>query len=201
VFCSPVTEAALRELTTAAGSLPEGVMTYLTTSDGLKHPDLFRIYGAHDMLRPYPSSSLLPLREDGCGNYASVLIEPGAGFGAVVFWDHETTRAEYLLASSVPSYLELLLLDVSAYARWSPDGRSQNEFVCAHDADAARLLEDPSFTAMVGERGREFTVEQPTPPPPGEPWPPGAREGVNHFTKEGVVFMPSPRYRTPPTKR
>jgi hypothetical protein len=197
----PITEVRLNELMAAAGSLPEGVTRYLRTSDGLDHPSLFGVCGSQTMLKSYPSNSLLPLREDGCGDYDSVIIEPGPGYGAVVFWDHETTRAEYLLASSVPSYLELLVLAVPKSQRWSSDGQSQNEFVRAHDAAAARLLDDPTFQTLVGDEGRAFIVESLPLPGPGDPLPDGARVGVNPFTKERQIFVPGEKHRTPPKPR
>jgi len=196
----PITDDHLQLLVAAAGSLPDGLVRYLMTSDGLTHPKLPPILGSSDMLKPYPASSLLPLRGDGSGNYESVLIEPGPGFGAVVFWDHETTKAEYLIASSVPSYLELLLVTVPRAARWSADGRDQDDFVRAHDAGAAQLLDDPKFQALVGSAGPSFTLEREEAPALGEPLPPGAREGVNPLTKERVVLMPAPKYRRPPKR-
>lgn len=188
----------LAELVAAAGSLPEGVTRYLATSDGLdhSHSELDSICGSKEMLKPYPSNSLLPLKGDGCGNYEAVIIEPGPCFGAVVFWDHETAKAEYLVASSVPLYLELLVTFPTS-DRWSSDGQSQDDFLRAHDHEAARLLDDPGFRTWVGDAGRTFTleIEQAA---PGEPLPKGARESINPFTNERVVFMPPPKYRTPP---
>ncbi len=196
VLSNPITTERLSELAAAAGSLPEGVVQYLSTSDGLVHRKLDSIYGSEGMLRPYPSSSLLPLKGDGCGNYDSVIVEPGLGFGAVVFWDHETSRAEYLVASSVPTYLAFLAR-YPVSERWTPDGQSHNDFVRLHDPEAARLLDDPRFRALVGPAGRVFTVEQPQ-PTPGQALPGVAREGINPFTKERVVLRPPPRRRMPP---
>jgi len=199
VLREPIGKSRLSKLVAAAGSLPEGVTRYLATSDGLKHSKLFDICGSNEMLKPYPSSSLLPLKGDGCGNYDAVIIEPGLCFGAVVFWDHETTKAEHLIASSVPVYLKLLVTFPPS-ERWSSDGQSQDDFLRAHDAHAARLLDDPAFRAWVGDPGRIFTLES-RQPGPGEPLPKGAREAINPFTKEREVFMPPPKYRTPPESR
>ncbi len=195
----PITAAQLKKLVAASGSLPEGVTRYLATSDGLKHPELEPICGSAQMLKPYPSSSLLPLKGDGCGDYDAVMIEPGFGFGAVVFWDHEPRKAAYLIASSVPKYLELLV-SVPDSDRWSPDGLNQNEFLRAHDAEAARLLDDPAFAALVGPSGKEFGLELRAAPAPGEPLPKGAIEAIDPFTRERLVIMPPAKYRTPPTR-
>jgi len=197
VLRKPISTTRLSELANAAGSLPEGVSRYLATSDGLDHPLLDSIWGSKEMLKPYPSNSLLPLKGDGCGNFDAVLIEPGPGFGAVVFWDHETTKAEYLIASSVPVYLELLV-STPLSERWSSDGQSHDDFLRAHDAAAASLLDDPMFRRLVGDEGRDFTLEMAPAPAPGKPLPKGAREGINPFTRERVVIMPTPKYRTPP---
>ena len=161
VLGKPICERQLAELVAAAGSLPEGVTRYLATSNGLDHSKLFSICGSDEMLKPYPSNSLLPLKDDGCGNYDSVIIEPGLAFGAVVFWDHETTKAEYLIASSVQIYLELLVTFPES-ERWSSDGQNQDDFLRAHDPEAARLLDDQGFRTWVGDTGRTFTLERET---------------------------------------
>lgn len=51
---------------------------------------------------------LLPIRDDGCGDYDCVVMGPGIGEGAVVFWDHEVYDwPAYLLAGSFAAYLDM----------------------------------------------------------------------------------------------
>lgn len=186
----PIREARLKKLTEAAGTLPEGVVEYLATTDGMDH-DFLGLCGSDEMLEPDPSSALLPLRSDKCGNYDVVLIEPGFGFGAVTFWDHETAQAGYVIASSVTKYLELLAR-LPKFERWSPQGENHDEFLRLNDPAAIRLLENPRYPELMS---RPFGVEPMPAPPPGEPLPEGACVVINPFTKERVFF---PTHRTPP---
>lgn len=194
----PIDAKRLAKLAEAAGSLPEGLTRYLLTSDGLDSAELLSICGSEEMLAPHPSQSLLPLCDDGNGNYDAVVVEPGLLFGAVIFWDHETGKADHLIASSVVAYLELL-------GKWTPpfirsaNDQTHDDFLRAHDGGAARLLDDPDFATWVGDSGRTFRLE-PEPYVPGEPLPKGAREGVNPFTNERQIFMPLPKHRTPPKR-
>jgi hypothetical protein len=49
---------------------------------------------------------LLPIRDDGCGDYDCVVIGDGPCSGAVIFWDHERIECPgYLLAGSLSAYL------------------------------------------------------------------------------------------------
>lgn len=185
----PINKARLDELVVAAGPLPDGVRQYLATSDGLRHSERDPILGSKEMLAPYPSNSLLPLKDDGCGNYDAIVIEPGLAFGAVVFWDHESGKAEYLVASSLPMYLEFLAT-VPISERWSQGGQSQDDFLRARDPGACALLDDPNLRLLIGPEGREFTPEFEPAPAPGQPLPKGAREGINPFTKQRIVIMP-----------
>lgn len=187
---APITAAQLKKLAEAAGALPEDVVQYLATTDGMGH-DFLGLCGSDEMLEPDPSSSLLPLRNDRSGNFDVVFIEPGFGFGAVTFWDHETALAGYLIASSVTKYFELLAR-FPRFERWSPQGENHDEFLRLHDPAAIRMLDDPRYAEL---KGRAFGVMPLPAPPPGEPLPVGARVGINPFTKERVVF---PTHRTPP---
>jgi len=191
VLKQPATEAALGELISVTGALPDGVLQYLHTSDGLEHASLELVFNAHTMRIPSPSNSLLPLRDDGCGNYDAVILDDGPGHGAVVFWNHESCRAEYLIASSVPAYLRYL----ATPPEWKV---SRREAVpCSDDVEGIRLGDDPAFRALLR---REFTTETQK-VVPGEPLPRGAKEAINPFTNKPFVIMPVLPRRPPPTRR
>jgi len=180
--------------------LPEGVSRYLATSDGLENSKLDAIYGSKEMLKPHPSNSLLPLKGDGCGNYDAVLIEPGPGFGAVVFWDDETTKAEYLIASSV----RCTLSSWSAFLRpkGGPRMRRARMTSCVQTTPQLHVCSmTHCFRHLAGSAGKDFTLTLEPAPVPGKPLPPGARDGINPFTRERIVIMPLPKYRTPAKQR
>jgi len=191
VLKQPVTEAALGELISVTGALPEGVLQYLATSDGVEHASLECVFNAHTMRIPSPSNSLLPLRDDGCGNYDAVILDDGPGYGAVVFWDHESCRAKYLIASSVPAYLRYL----ATPREWNASRR--DGVPCSDDIEGIRMRDDPAFRAVLR---RKFTTETQR-PVPGEPLPPGAKEGINPFTNKPIVIMPMLPRRPPPTRQ
>jgi cell wall assembly regulator SMI1 len=200
----PASKGALRRLEAGAGTLPSGLRAFLETTDGLGRQDErdysgYPVNGVEAMLQPYPSNSLLPLQDDGFGNYDAVLVEPGPAFGAVVFWNHGTTMLESLVASSVPAYLELLTLGSK---RSSVDLRTV-------DAGAARLLDDPRVKALFAREGLvgallsvvlapRFRPPHVKLPSPGQPWPPGARAGINPITKQQILLL---AHRSPPPPR
>ena len=120
------------------------------------------------------SKRLHPIRGDGCGNFDCVLMGPGAGAGAVVFWDTTSSfRPAYLLAGDLCAYLEHW--SDSLVSKFFPDGSEDQRYVgpelnhapwigepeLSHpwpfdlswirkaDSGAARLLDDLSFRRNV----------------------------------------------------
>lgn len=120
------------------------------------------------------SKRLYPIRGDGCGNFDCVLMGPGAGAGAVVFWDTTSSfRPAYLLAGDFCAYLEHW--SDSLISKFFADGSEDQRYVgpeldhapwigepeLSHpwpfdlpwirkaDSGAARLLDDLSFRRNV----------------------------------------------------
>ena len=120
------------------------------------------------------SKRLYPIRGDGCGNFDCVLMGPGAGTGAVVFWDTTSSlRPAYLLAGDVCAYLEHW--SDSLVSKFFADGSEDQRYIGPEldhspwigepershpwpfdsswirkaDSGAARLLDDLSFRRNV----------------------------------------------------
>ncbi|HEX8322270.1 MAG TPA: SMI1/KNR4 family protein [Tepidisphaeraceae bacterium] len=64
---------------------------------------------------------LLPIRDDGCGDYDCLVTGDGPCTGAVIFWDHELLESPgYLLAGSLAAYLRMW--SENLLAEWDQTG-------------------------------------------------------------------------------
>ena len=137
-FASPASAAGIMELEQAIPALPEDLRELLARFDGfdlgLEAGVEGELLSAANILTCYPVfeepsslARLVPLRSDGCGNFDCVLTTPGPGSGAVVFWDHEDlTGPAYLLASSLPAYLDMLADYLTS--RYRRDGTEDQDY-------------------------------------------------------------------------
>jgi hypothetical protein len=151
----PATRRKLAQLIDEAGPLAPELNEYFACCDGVSIPGQLGLFSVNDMLR-VDTPGFFAIGEDGCGDYDLVARDYGHGAGAVVFWDHELGRAEYLVASSVSVYVEVWAKRAATAAsgkrhpaleRWPFD----LELMARHDPAGATLMRSRRFKAQLGD--------------------------------------------------
>jgi hypothetical protein len=157
------TKAEIEKLVDKTGPLPAELLTFYRVANGVvvRTEDTGvdgTMYSTRESRREYVREypRLVPIAEDGCGNYECVLRGKGPGEGAVVFWDHEEGGISHLIAGSVSAYVDLLARDLCTNVE--PDGTRdlnadapwlEEAWLKKHDPKAKALLSDPKFRALL----------------------------------------------------
>jgi hypothetical protein len=174
--------------------LPADLREFYTLCDGIRvaKDNAGELYSSSRLVERYPvwpsdfdffdaqfHGRLLPIRDDGCGDYDCLVTGEGPCSGAVIFWDHERVESPgYLLAGSLSAYLRMwsdnLLTEwdqngeVLPAARppklkeWPWLGKPELEhpwpfdvaWLRANDADADRILRDRKQRQWLEEYGK-----------------------------------------------
>lgn len=116
----PAPDVEIGELTAKFSDAPEELVLFLRLTNGLRagteDPVDGTVFSCRNMIRSmsvdepeHVTRRLLPVRDDGCGDFDCLVIGSGPARHAVVFWDHEVyDRPSHLLAGSFLTYLEFL---------------------------------------------------------------------------------------------
>lgn len=201
----PAPRDKIAQLIDEAGALPPELETYFAICNGVEAGDE-RLMSVENVLR-IDTPGFFAIAEDGCGNYDLVARDLAVGGGAVVFYDHERGRPDYLVASSLSAYVDVWVRRVIAAAQGKPDpargtlvfGEApagalpfpfNHPFMQQHDPDATRLLKDRRFVEQLGDGATPLDLQH------------VVRDGSgtsvtrrSPFTGEDVVFP------APPTQR
>lgn len=201
----PAPRDKIVQLIDEAGPLPPELETYLRICNGVEAGDE-KLSSVENMLC-IDTPGFFVIADDGCGNYDLVGRDLIGGAGAVVFYDHERGRPDYLVASSLTAYVEVWVGLMVAAARGEPDPARgtlvfgdppagelpfpfNHPFMQRADPDATRLLRDRQFVEQLGEGAGPLVLQHVVRDGSGR-----SVTRKNPFTGEDVIFP------APPTKR